>query len=118
MENPVVDIVDFYLKKQSLQSPHYSEDVHPTTLRLPFELKVKLDVASSFLGTSRNFLIVQVMEMAVEDALRRIVDNPFVSGLTINGLTVDQAIAEGLKGAGLTNIDDLQDRLDAGEFKK
>jgi len=108
MKTTVNDVIDFKMKSR-LAETDAKEATTQLTVRVPESLKVKLDVISDFIGGTRNSLLVELLEVACDEAIERINDNPYIEELSINGKTIYQAIEAAMKGdvehPGLANAD-------------
>lgn len=100
--NCIIDAVDFHLqtlaRQADDQAPQHIPGTTQLTVRIDNDLKAELDVVAKFLGLSRNSLISEFLSIAVEEARLRIGNNPYVSGMTVNGKTIEQATVAALKG--------------------
>lgn len=93
MENGLNNVVDFYLKTCA-RDIEYEQDL-PTcdvTVRLPWVLKVKLDVIAEFLSAPPNELITEFLEASARQAELRLIDNPYLTIMTVNNMTFDEAV--------------------------
>lgn len=107
MTNGIIKAVDFRMQELArMVNPDKTTTVQ-MTVRIPETLKTKLDVISSFMSGTRNSLLVEFLEIACDEAIARIEDNPYMSGFLVNGLS----ISETLKRGGHTDIAGLDDYL-------
>jgi hypothetical protein len=116
----IIEAVDFRLQTMAREADSQAAQHIPgttqLTVRIDNDLKAELDVVASFLGSSRNALINEFLTIAVEEARLRIGDNPYISGLTINGKTIEQAVVAALTAGG-NPIDDVVHDLVIGKIK-
>lgn len=70
-----------------------------TSLRMPEDLRFKLDLLAWYLGTSRQALLMTVIGDAVSEGLQAFRDVDFRQGEGMSGhlFSVDEAIKEGLQ---------------------
>lgn len=97
IKSPVSELIDFKMRCLDLET-QAKEATTQLTVRVPESLKVKLDVMSEFVGGTRNSLLIELLEIACDEAIERINDNPYIGNLTINGKTIHQAIEAAMKG--------------------
>ena len=69
MSKSVENIVDFYLRKRITENSA-AVVLIPTSLRIPEKLKADIDVLAHFLGVSKNSLMSDLLEVAVEQGLQ------------------------------------------------
>ena len=114
----ITDAVDFrmqeILRQADSQAPKHIPGTTQLTVRIDNDLKAELDVVASFLGATRNALINEFLTIAVEEARLRIGDNPYISGMKVNGQTIEEATVAALTG-GANPTDDLVHDLVIGK---
>ena len=98
MSNGIFEAVDFRMQTMARQADQGKDSSIQMTVRIPESLKIKLDVISKFLGSTRNSLLVEFLEIACKEAVERIQDNPYMESLAINGRSITEALAEATKG--------------------
>lgn len=96
--SPVREVVNFHLKRIAYENTSTPSDLAALTIRIPVELRIQLDVLSTFLGISRNALLNDLLEPVVEEAFAQLCseDAP-VSELKVNGMTPQQMLLQALR---------------------
>lgn len=111
--NGIIAAVDFRLqalaREADSQAPQHIPGTTQLTIRIDNDLKAELDVVATFLSSTRNALINEFLTIAVEEARLRIGDNPYVSGMTVNGKTIEQAVVAAFAGEGAKTNDIIHD---------
>lgn len=76
--NHVHDVIDFRmrLKWQEIES-NSAIGTSQMTIRVPDDLKLRLDLLASFLDMTRNSLVVDLLNAAAEDAIERMENHPY-----------------------------------------
>jgi predicted HicB family RNase H-like nuclease len=85
------------------------------TVRIDNSLKAQLDVVATFLGTTRNGLINELLEAASEEAYIRIRENPYISDYKINGMSITETLVAALSGKLDTTTKDLVHDVEIGK---
>ena len=95
--SPVREIVNFHLKRIAYENISTPSDLAALTIRIPMEIRIQLDILSTFLGISRNALLNDLLEPVVEEAFTQLCskDAP-VRDLKINGMTPQQMLLQAL----------------------
>lgn len=100
--NALIEAIDYRLqtiaREADEQAPKHIPGTSQLTVRIDNDLKAQLDVVSQFLMTTRNSLINEFLQVAVEEAYQRLCDNPYVRDVTMNGKTIKEAMLEALQG--------------------
>jgi predicted transcriptional regulator len=117
MTNGIIEAVDFRMQAMAREADHGKDSSIQMTIRMPESLKIKLDVISNFMGGTRNSILVEFLEIACREAIERIETNPYMSGLTVNGRSISEALADASKGE-LADLDDALHELDVAPTNK
>lgn len=97
MSTTISDHVDYLLRRmQDDYSP--KEETRQMTYRAPARLVSKLDAIALFLGVSRNAFMTEALDLAADEAIARIENNPLCSNLTVNDLTIREFLAAEERG--------------------
>jgi len=87
MSKTVSDFVDYALRR--FEDDHcLKEETRQMTYRAPARLVSKLDAVALFLGVSRTAFMTEALEVASDEAIARIENNPVFSNMKINELTI------------------------------
>lgn len=111
MSNGIIEAVDFRMQAMAREADQSKDSTVQMTVRIPESLKTKLDVISNFIGGTRNSILVEFLEISCREAIERIEHNPYMSGLTVNGRTISEALEDGIKGNRELDLPGLDDAL-------
>lgn len=114
MSNGIFDAVDFRMQAMARQADQSKDSSIQMTVRIPESLKIKLDVISNFLGGTRNSILVEFLEIACKEAIERIQDNPYMEGLTVNGKSITEALAQEMTEEELEGLNDALHEVEMG----
>jgi hypothetical protein len=109
MNNGIIEAVDFRMQAMAREADQNKDATVQMTVRIPESLKIKLDVISNFIGGTRNSILVEFLEISCREAIDRIENNPYMSGLTVNERTISEALEDGLKGNRELDLPGLDD---------
>jgi hypothetical protein len=109
MNNGIIEAVDFRMQAMAREADQSRDATVQMTVRIPESLKIKLDVISNFIGGTRNSILVEFLEIACREAIDRIENNPYMSGLTVNDQTISEALEHGIKGSRESDLPGLDD---------
>lgn len=114
MSNGIIEAVDFRMQAMARQADQSKDQTVQMTVRIPESLKAKLDVISRFMGGTRNSILVEFLEIACNEAIERIENNPFMEHLTVNGQTISEAVHSAMRGDDIPGLDDAFHEVDIG----
>jgi hypothetical protein len=118
MVSGIIEAVDFRMQAMAREADQSKDSTVQMTVRIPEGLKIKLDVISNFMGGTRNSVLVEFLEIACREAIERIENNPYMGGLTVNGQTISEALAEAMKGEDVPGLDDALHEVDIAAHEK
>jgi hypothetical protein len=86
----VIDLVDFHLNTFFRSIPFESSGSSQLTIRVENDLRSDIDAVCKFLCITRNSFINDVLEIAARKAISRIEDNPYLSNMHVNEMSVSE----------------------------
>lgn len=92
--NYVYDTIDFRMR-QRWEELESNSPIGTTqmTIRVPDDVKLRLDLLASFLDMTRNSLVVDLLNAAVEDAIERMENHPYRRELS-GGKSIRELVEE------------------------
>lgn len=91
--NHVYDVVDYRMRQYVEALESNSElGTSQITIRVPNDLKARLDVLTEFLNMTRNAVIIDLLSASVESAIERMENHPYITTWEIDGKSVRQKV--------------------------
>jgi hypothetical protein len=114
MSNGIIEAIDFRMQAMARQADQSKDSTVQMTVRIPESLKTKLDVISRFVGGTRNSILVEFLEIACNEAIERVENNPYMEHLTVNDQTISEALHAAMRGDDIPELSDAFHEVDIG----